>query len=456
MGAIILTEPSIADREIVRHEIIGSDRCLVPAIQFNVIPQKSDAICMLNDIQHVNSLQDRTLLKRLLRMHGLFFGSRNTVIREYRVFVFQTQALITYVSNQNSLLLLKQKKRINTNFQRINERRETKEVKKVQQFAIRTLYSLGLDYGLVTCGIGAGKNQVVLDVNVSPICDNEMERKIVQAIMTYSEGIFHTKENQQILLGADPEFIIKSPKGHLVLASNYFPMKGKVGCDAIWLGQNRKDKPLFELRPEPTSDPRKLVIRIYEGLLLAAKKVSHVSGKWLAGNMPVAGLPLGGHIHFSGIKPDFKLLRALDNYLALPLILAEDESGIKRRPNYGYLGDYRLKHYGGFEYRTLPSWLVSPILTKGAFAIAKCVAHNYQRLQYKPLGDINIQEAYYSGEKNSIRYWIDLLWSDLYALDDYQQHAQYLDQFFYYLQAGRKWNEKLDFRKSWRIPPYKN
>ena len=57
------------------------------------------------------------------------------------------------------------------------------------------------------------------------------------------------------MLGADPEFMMQSLEGQIVLASKYFPRFGSVGCDAIWHGQNRSHKPLVELRPRPHEQP---------------------------------------------------------------------------------------------------------------------------------------------------------------------------------------------------------
>lgn len=44
--------------------------------------------------------------------------------------------------------------------------------------------------------------------------------------------------------------------------------------------------------------------------------------------MPQPGFPLGGHLHFSGVALNGALLRALDNYLALPLALLEDKRAV--------------------------------------------------------------------------------------------------------------------------------
>lgn len=449
MGAVTLTDQREKEAYTFQEKIFEGKQ-LVPSIEWKSDQVMSDSVCVLNDVRQVMRLQDSHFIKKHLQMHGLTYAPQSPTLREYKVFVFQTQVLVIYVTRKSSPHT-ESKKGHPAPFLRVSAQSNTKEIKKIRELAIRTIYALGLDYGLVWCAIGPGRRQIVKRVIVDPRCSTMLEKKICQALLQYSSDLSSPRK-QQIVLGADPEFLIRSKQGRLLLASQFFPMKGKVGCDAIWIGENRKDKPLFELRPEPSSNPKVLAARIYEGLLTVAKKVNHLSDKWLAGNMPIKGFPIGGHIHFSGIKPNFKLLRALDNYLTLPLMMAEDRRGIKRRPKYGYLGDYRMQSYGGFEYRTPPSWLVSPTLTKGVFALAKCIANNYQHLKYEPLSDPDLQEAYYQGEKDRVAPWIDLLWSELYSLTDYQNYERELSSFFSYIREGRKWNEYADFRKAWKIP----
>lgn len=89
-------------------------------------------------------------------------------------------------------------------------------------------------------------------------------------------------------------------------------------------------------------------------------------------NMPDLGSErcFGGHIHFGydkSIIPPFALVRLLDAFLYLPLILA-DKQGLRRR-FYGLPGLFREKPYG-VEYRT-PSnfWLY-------ARSVKNIIAHN--------------------------------------------------------------------------------
>ena len=158
------------------------------------------------------------------------------------------------------------------------------------------------------------------------------------------------------------------------------------------------------------------------------------------------GYPLGGHLHFSRCWMNGHLLRALDNYLALPLILIEDESTRGRRPRYGYLGDFRKKSHGGFEYRTLPSWLASPVVTRGVFALASLIVNNYWRLPRKPLQEPDIQAAYYSGDKRRLQDEVAMLWKDLEQLKGYEVHAGLLEGLRLLVASMVPWNEMADIR----------
>ncbi|MBH8604450.1 hypothetical protein [Thermoactinomyces sp. CICC 10522] len=415
----------------------------------------SEYMLVLNDEKQVTKCRNLVERNRILLMHGLPVAVNATILREYILAVFQTRVLLIYRSVNNSAFLPAAKKQRRVTYRRVPLSERTRETRKAQELAIRAVYALGLDYGVVKLGIGTGRKMVIQQVNPSPRLNKEMETAYVQAITQYMKGCARSRTPlEEIVLGADPEFVMESPQGKLLIASNYFPVRGKVGCDAIWLGQNRSHKPLVELRPDPTPNPRQLVVRIYQSLIFANKKMGKVPAKWLAGAMPYEGFPLGGHIHFSGIQPDFKLLRALDNYLAMLLVIAEDEKGKRRRPKYGFLGDFRYQDYGGFEYRTPPSWLVSPTLTKGVFVTAKLIAANYKQLRYNPLADVSMQEAYYKGRKQAIADWLPILWQDLKQCPDYKVYQTYLDDFYHYLASGITWDESQDFRKFWRLPPY--
>lgn len=408
----------------------------------------------LNPSQQVEQVTDETTKKRVLRAHGILIHDQSFIIRQYIIYVCQTKVLFMYRSKSEGQWL--QKRSGNISYQRVLvKRNNSKEVQNVKNMAIRAVYALGLDYAVVICGIASGENIVIRKVNPSPKLSTSMLTVFEKEFEQYRASSQTIISADQLLIGADPEFVMRSQTGNIMLASKYFPLRGKVGCDAIWLGQNRSHKPLVEVRPKPSKDPQVLVERIYHCLQYAARKVAHVPCSWLAGGMPFAGFPIGGHIHFSGIEPNFGMLRALDNYLTLPLMMAEDEKGISRRPKYGYLGDYRIKSHGGFEYRTPPSWLVSPTLTKGVLTAAKLIILNYQKLTLNPLSNPDLQVAYYKGDKDSFTFWTSLLFQELKDLDDYPLYEKYLSPYFEFLQSGKKWDETRDFRRAWRLPPYR-
>lgn len=457
MGAVTLPHPGLENESQIKDLIVTNEGKLISSIVLEApnTNQMSESMYILNDEKQVERIRDPKAKNEILRLHGIPVASQGHLLREYVISIFQTRALAIYRSVGQNAWLAQSKKQKRLQYQRVSLTDKGKEVRKVQTMAIRAIYALGLDYGVVRCGVGAGRKLTILQVNPGPKLNNEMERGFIQSIRQYAKRLSQPKVPlNQVVLGADPEFIMQSPKGHLLIASNYFPIHGRVGCDAIWLGQNHSHKPLVEVRPEPTSDPRTLVVRIYQGLIQAAKKMGNTPAKWLAGAMPYNGFPLGGHIHFSGIQPNFKLLRALDNYLSLLLVIVEDVKGKGRRPKYGFLGDFRYQDHGGFEYRTPPSWLISPTLTKGILVTAKLIAANYPYLCNNPLSDLEMQQAYYSGNKSVISKWLERLWADMVNLEDYHKYETYLNPFYRYLQAGIPWDETQDFRKYWKIPPY--
>jgi hypothetical protein len=239
-----------------------------------------------------------------------------------------------------------------------------------------------------------------------------------------------------------------------VAASRFLAREGPVGCDAIVLSGHRVILPLAELRPQPSSDPRQLARNLHHTMQLAARAIPDESLAWLSGGMPLRGFPLGGHIHFSRCWLNGHLLRALDNYLALPLMQIEGETTRQRRPRYGGLGDFRPQPHGGFEYRTLPSWLVSPAVTGGVLALAALIAEHYWSLTRRPLMDSEVQAAYHRGDKVMVSGIVAELWQDLEKLPSYSGHANCLDPLKSMIFRMEPWNERADFRRAWKIAPF--
>jgi hypothetical protein len=280
--------------------------------------------------------------------------------------------------------------------------------------------------------------------------NKRIAQPLAERLKEYDKRFF---SGQRPNIGADLEIMIASPQNKIMIASNYLPQNGKIGCDAIWLGTDRSKKPLVEFRPSPSSQPLDVFAEIHQLMKEATKKLPR-SAKWWAGGLPFARFPIGGHIHFSQVFLSSRLIRALDNYLSLPLSMIESERSLKRRPRYGYLGDVRPQWYGGFEYRTPPSWLVNPTIAKGTLVLGYLIAASYKELTQTPLNNYDIQKAFYQGERAKILPIAARLWKEIEATSLYRQYSQILNAYKKRLFSEERWNEYADIRRSWQLPPY--
>lgn len=413
----------------------------------------------LNPKEAVQLAKNKGLMKHLLTISGVKTSNgrmkteRESFVRKYVVPVFHLESLTVFRTKQQDIWL-QEPAAAQRKYVEVSPSNSSREIRKVRQMAVRAIYTLGLDFGLVLVGIKPGGVRVVIDVEPAPSLNQRMAHLFAQAIHRFAK-YWNQEKNRSTptILGMDPEFVLRNSEGKLVSASRFLTKKGPVGCDAIWLDRNRTLFPLAELRPEPSSDPRQLILNLYSTMSIANKKIQS-SLDWLAGGMPIKGFPLGGHIHMSSIWLNSFLLRALDNYLALPLMLIEDHHTVRRRPKYGFLGDFRTQFHGGFEYRTLPSWLVSPRVTKGVIALAKIIADNYMKLDSRPFQNPDIQEAYYVGDKLRLYTSAMNAWIELKRLPDYEKYAGYLDPLYEQISEMKSWNELKDIRPAWKIPPF--
>ncbi|WP_149453580.1 putative amidoligase domain-containing protein [Pasteuria penetrans] len=451
MGTLTLSgEAPWLDEEVLTDQILIRGR-LPESIQLG-IPKGNVLWRTLNAPERSTMARPEVQQEEWLRLHGVATAPEMRLLRVYWVGVFQTKVLRIYRSVHAPAWLAKPRSVQRPEFRRVPDHETDRELQRVRTLAVRSLYALGLDYGVVRCGVGTGRRIVVLHVLSSPRCHRDLARMFARALSGYYRWLGEAPwVHHRLSLGADPEFVMQSPQGRLLVASHYFPMQGRIGCDAIRVGTGRNNKPIVELRPPPQATPHALFLELRRSLLQANRRMQGIAARWLAGAMPHAGLSLGGHVHFGGLKPTFPILRALDNYLALPLVLAEDERGCTRRPKYGFLGDFREKNHGGFEYRTLPSWLISPILTKGVLAVAALVIRCAHLLSLEPLRDPEIQRAYYTGDKSPLRMWLPKLWGDLQILPGYARHAKDVEALYDFLDAGISWDEKRDFRYAWQL-----
>lgn len=317
--------------------------------------------------------------------------------------------------------------------------------------AVRALYSLGLDSGEVELRAMGGRRYMV--TGITPVMPDS-SGALPEPYRSASAALARMLDSEQpgrpgLLMGMDPEFLLlRESTGRVVPASRYLPMDGVAGCDAGPPG-TRGVFPVAELRPAPRGEPRALLAQLMSAAREADRLIADRSLRWRAGGMPLRGWALGGHLHFSGVTLCAPLLRALDNYLALPLFLLEDIRAAARRPRYGVLGDFRPQPHGGFEYRTLPSFLVSPVIAKGAVCLAHLIVSHYEDLPLRPLDREDLHAAFYSGGKDLLRTAWPPLEAQLRALGGYAAAARWIDPLLRAIAEQQSWDESRDIRGSW-------
>jgi hypothetical protein len=399
-------------------------------------------------------------MAELLRLHGIMYEQepdKHRFSHEFLVPVFHLQALALF---QKSAAIfygapLPLQTREERDFEEIVSETPSYHAVRAKREALKAIYALGLDYGVVRIGVRPGGELAVLELQAVPKLTPRLAELFADAMHQFARELeTNWEQKTDAMLGADPEFLLCNQQGKVTFASRFMDKDGPVGCDAILLPSFRKLYPLAELRPEPSRDIGRLIVNLRRTMITADRRIPDDTLEWLAGGMPVKGFPLGGHIHFSGIWLNIELLRALDNYLALPLVLLEDATTGSRKPQYGFLGDFRRKRHGGFEYRVLPSWIVSPALTKGVLAVAKLVADHYPLLRARPLHEAEIQRAYYEGDKATIRTLIPELLGDLTRLPGYRGYEKYITPLKSLLQRMECWSEQADIRPRWKIGPF--
>lgn len=323
--------------------------------------------------------------------------------------------------------------------------------------AMRALHALRLDFGAVWIGI-YGYRTYALAVEPAPALTRPIAAAYAGALRGLEEsGRWWPGDTPQplnsVILGADPEFVLRERStGQMLAASDFFPRFGVVGCDRQIIDRVSHALALVELRPAPSASPAELTQHIRQALVLAARRMPGPDVEWLAGSRPFPRFAIGGHIHMSGLSLSRHLLVALDNYLALPVMMLERAATARlRRRRYGFLGDVRLKEHGGFEYRTLPSWLVSPALTQAVLSLAKLVATHHTYLNGDWLAGPTRQEAFHTCDKDPFYDLMPGLWRDLEALPGYAEFEPDLTLLRGMVERRQRWNEHVNIRDTWRV-----
>lgn len=411
-----------------------------------------DAPFTLNPLAALRHAASPLHLKHLLHLAGVRFlptagGSSRLAWRRYRVHMVDLVPVAYARSTSGG------------RFRRVREL-PAERARILQAAAQRTLYATGLHFGAVDVGFDPSGRAYIAGLDPAPAVDDGL----LEAYLVALQGVLRRlqadasepaeRRDARILMGADPEFVLKRRHtGQLCDAAAYFPPEGPVGYDRqATVRAGRQEHLIAEIRPRPSPHPAALVENIRLELRRALHLAPDLNTAWLAGSVPHPGLTTGGHIHFSEIVVSTDLLRCLDTYLALPALLLEaPERASLRRRHCGYLGEFRVKPHGGFEYRTLSSWLTGAERAKATLCLAKLVACEYPALRRFAFSSIGMRKAFYRGEKDAFRPLFQRLWADIEATSSYARYEATLAPLGRAILKQRQWRDDLDLRRRWHL-----
>lgn len=403
---------------------------------------------VINRKQALAIAYDQAESAQRLRMSGLNLLTRRKASampgrRLFRVEVFDLQPLMV-----RRLVLDGGRWRLQS-----TQGASARTLQRAMSAAVRGLHALGLDSGRVDVALLPIANGVpreaVCAVNPAPDWPEMLAAAVAKRIPV---SAWEQVPAEPWLFGADPEFIFfDQERGQLVPASRFLPRRGRVGCDAQTDPQDPTARILAELRPPPRHDPLQLVQDIKRCLALVVRRNPDRRLQWRAGSYP-AQCAVGGHIHFSRQPLDGALLRALDSYLAVPVMLVEPSAAaMRRRRRHGFLGDVRFKAHGGFEYRTLPSWLVSPTMARAVLALAAWVAGSYRTLAHDLFLDTSALDAFYAADKSVFYPLCGQLIDDLSRQRDAERYLPAVAPLLDLIDRRQEWQDAADIRRTWQI-----
>jgi hypothetical protein len=296
----------------------------------------------------------------------------------------------------------------------------------------RALYVTGLTNGYVKIGQLMNQTAIVIDIQ--------------EAVLPLDAPL--DEDPKQCSIGADIEFMLRCD-GELVAASHFFPVEGPVGCDDRQIEQDSGEYALAEIRPKEAIEPHELFNNIHLLIEDASMRVPFANVEFLAGSMPFSGYQCGGHIHF-GVPITLPFLRALDEYLAIPMAMVEESytARQRRKTKHGGLGRYRVKPYG-FEYLSLSSWIVDPQITLAVLCLASLIATHHHEMPCSILFEPVVQRAYYQGNQMLLkRYWHELK-KRITQTSGFFSYERELSILFDRIESGDIYNEAVDIRRNW-------
>ncbi|MDY0322698.1 MAG: hypothetical protein RBR24_01640 [Candidatus Carbobacillus sp.] len=249
--------------------------------------------------------------------------------------------------------------------------------------AWRAAYMLGLSTCYVELLYTGAKWQITAITPVQRAIQHDPDYLHRPMLLSQSS----TDEEHALTLGVDIEALIVRNDKTIVMASDVFPREGEIGTDGLMYRDQRGfgHYPVLEIRLKPKRTAEALFDTLRQTLVSLQhqleQKFPDASSNFAlyAGCAPHPHFSLGGHVHARGVKLTMDGLRRFDLYLALPLLALAPRTCAARLKRYGYLGDIRFKRHGGFEYRTLPSWMVDPWLTRYVLLIWEALVRTMVR-----------------------------------------------------------------------------
>lgn len=451
-------EPYISSSSVTSSDIV---------IRWGSSPESDPLFArVMNPRDAIARTASRANLGKLLRKFGIRFAQKEQfkdvasglktgrLVRHYRVPLFDLSPLACFRLDSSPVWINQRIQRVQGAFREVSFD-EDQVAKRVQNLAIRSLHAVGLDMGLVSIGMGQKGMLYVLDVTANPV----LEGRLLELYQTAVNDFIDREERTDgqnlgpIRIGTDIEFMLQNAQGKMVLASNYLSRKGRVGCDDRSVQFDGKRLPLVELRPDPDYSPLGLLNNLKEVMAEASYSINRRLVQWRAGSMPFRPYSTGAHLHFSNVSFSSQFVKALDNYLGLPLMMVEDQSTASlRRPKYGFLGDVRFKDYGGFEYRTPASFIVDADVTAAAFCIAYLVAIHHHDLPVVDIYEPGLQSAFFQGQVDVLLPVVERNLASLRQLSTYERFRDHIEPLFRMIEARRSWNENVDVRAVWGIP----
>jgi len=284
--------------------------------------------------------------------------------------------------------------------------------------------------------------------------------------------IYIPKQIETITLGCDPEFFLLDRQSKKLLrAYMFFKKFGEVGNDGI----------LAEFRPKPTLTPQDLTNNIYKLIvktkkLLSTNSIHNPDDIILHAASSYEGYTAGFHLHYGlpkemlGRKSDRlvvikKIMRALDYYIGIPAIMAEEVTDFKRRVNtyvsYGKPSDFRIDHRT-LEYRVPGgSLLRHPDLTLGLIALGstvitdlmvkvKSITNEFKHLSFMN-NDDRLQEMYPNTPRIMTMYeiicspntdraktYLDSIYNDITRMIDFNKNSKAINKLFTILSNNKE------------------